>query len=113
LPRKKPAKVSPARRIQILLYEESNQFQENLELEEESPRQDLRGAFIGWFMVFAPELVPKNLVDEIATYMTAPSISPPTLGSAGTVPIELEPRKGIILVSHARKVVSVSDKRPY
>ena len=41
-------------RVQLLLYEEFNQFQENLELEDESPRQDIRGACIGWFMVFAP-----------------------------------------------------------
>lgn len=56
-------------RVQLLLYEEFNEFQENFELKEESPRQDMRGAFLGWFMVFAPELFPSDLTDEIGTYI--------------------------------------------
>ena len=56
-------------RVELLLYEEFNQFQENFELEEESPRQDMRGAFLGWFMVFAPELFPSDLAGEIETYL--------------------------------------------
>lgn len=56
-------------RVQGFLYEEFNHFQENFELEEDSARQDMRGAFFSWFMVFAPELFPADLTDEIATYL--------------------------------------------
>lgn len=56
-------------RVEILLYDEFNRFQENFELEEESPRQDMRAALLAWFMVFAPELFPKALAYEIAKYI--------------------------------------------
>ncbi|MGI8402225.1 MAG: hypothetical protein ACR2NS_11585 [Gemmatimonadaceae bacterium] len=56
-------------RIQRILYEEFNNFQENFELKEESQRQTSRGAFLGWFMVFGTELFPGDLADEIATYV--------------------------------------------